>query len=116
MGERYQDRLKGLLTPEQWDALPKGRGQGGRGQAGQGGFGGGNILDRIPEEQRKAFLDKVDTNKNGQVDEEEREAVRQYMRDQFGGGAGGAGGGMGGGRGGRGGNPAGGSGGGAPEV
>ncbi len=111
LGERYQDRLKALLTPEQWEALPKGRGQGGRGQGGAGGQGnfgtGAGLLERLPEEQRKAFLDKVDANKNGQVDEEERDAVRQYMREQFGGRGGNAGG-NGGGRGG--------NGGGAPEV
>jgi len=121
LGERYQERLKALLTPEQWDKLPKGRGQGG-GRGGNGGPGGaGNIqglLDRLPEEQRKQFMDAVDKNKNGKVDDDEQQAVRDYMRQQFGnmrgGGQGGAGGpgGQGGGaqggggraRGGRGGN------------
>jgi len=98
VGERYQERLKALLTPEQFEKLPRGRGQdGGRG-AGQGGMQG--MLDRLPEDQRKAFMDAVDKNKNGQIDDDEREGVREYMREQFGrmrngegGGAGGGGGG-----------------------
>ena len=111
LGERYQDRLKALLTPEQWEKLPKGRGQGRGGQGGDGGFGGGQggmqrILDRLPEEQRKQFMDRVDKNKNGEIDEDERQAVGEYMREQMGN--------MGGGRGGRGG--AGGAGGAAGEV
>ncbi|MFZ9914201.1 MAG: hypothetical protein ACO3IB_02535, partial [Phycisphaerales bacterium] len=59
----------------------------GRGRGGAGGPGGGNLqglLDRIPEEQRKQFMDRVDTNKNGQIDEDERQAVGEYMREQFG--------------------------------
>ena len=110
LGERYQDRLKALLTPEQWEKLPKGRGQGRGGQGGDGGFGGQGgmqrILDRLPEEQRKQFMDRVDKNKNGEIDEDERQAVGEYMREQMGN--------MGGGRGGRGG--AGGAGGAAGEV
>ena len=110
LGERYQDRLKALLTPEQWEKLPKGRGQGRGGQGGDGGFGGQGgmqrILDRLPEEQRKQLMDRVDKNKNGEIDEDERQAVGEYMREQMGN--------MGGGRGGRGG--AGGAGGAAGEV
>ena len=110
LGERYQDRLKALLTPEQREKLPKGRGQGRGGQGGDGGFGGQGgmqrILDRLPEEQRKQFMDRVDKNKNGEIDEDERQAVGEYMREQMGN--------MGGGRGGRGG--AGGAGGAAGEV
>jgi hypothetical protein len=64
------------------------------------------ILDRLPEEQRKQFMDRVDKNKNGEIDEDERQAVGEYMREQMGN--------MGGGRGGRGG--AGGAGGAAGEV
>ena len=104
IGETYEERLKALLTPEQWEALPKGRGRGGdRGNAG-GGFGGpggmDRMLERLPEEQRKQFMDRVDTNKNGTIDEDERQGVRDYMREQFqnmrggnGGGGGNAGGG-----------------------
>lgn len=103
VGERYQERLKALLTPEQFEKLPRARGgMGGRG----GNFDPNQFLDRIPEEQRKALMDAVDKNKNGQIDEDEREGVREYMRQQFqnmrggdGQGGGGQGGGGGGGRG-----------------
>jgi hypothetical protein len=105
VGERYQERLKALLTPEQFEKLPRSRGgMGGRG----GNFDPNQFLDRIPEEQRKAFMDAVDKNKNGQIDDDEREGVREYMRQQFQnmrGGEGQGGGGQGGGRG-RGGNGA----------
>ena len=87
IGETYEERLKALLTPEQWEALPKGRGRGGdRGDAGGGPGGQGGMermLERLPEEQRKQFMDRVDTNKNGTIDEEERQGVREYMREQF---------------------------------
>ena len=114
VGERYQERLKALLTPEQFEKLPRStRGRGGA----AGGFGGAEgvqrMLDRIPEEQRKALLERVDTNKNGTIDEDELGGVREYMREQFqnmGGGRGG----QGGGQGGRG--QGGGNGGGSPEV
>jgi hypothetical protein len=106
VGERYQERLKALLTPEQFEKLPRSRGAAG----GRGNFDPNSFLDRMPEEQRKAFMDAVDKNKNGQIDDDEREGVREYMRQQFqnmrggdGGGAGGGGGQGGGGRG-RGGN------------
>jgi hypothetical protein len=105
VGERYQERLKALLTPEQFEKLPRARGAAG----GRGNFDPNSFLDRMPEEQRKAFMDAVDKNKNGQIDDDEREGVREYMRQQFqnmrGGEGGGGGQGGGGGRG-RGGNGA----------
>ena len=102
VGERYLERLRALLTPEQIERLPCTRGQGGA----RGGFGGGQggaegmqgMLERLPEEQRRQLLQAVDRNDNGQIDEDEREGLRQYMREQFnnlrnnGGGAGGRGG------------------------
>ena len=118
VGERYQERLKALLTPEQWEALPKGRTQGGGG----GGFGTAagmqRMLERIPEDQRKQLMDRVDTNKNGTIDEDEMNGVREYMREQFqnmGGGGGGGQGGQGG-RGGRGQGGGQGGGGGSPQI
>ena len=101
LGDRYEERLKALLTPEQFEKLPRSTrgGAGGRGNFG-GGPGGGNfdpnaMLERLPEEQRKQFLDAVDKNKNGKIDDDERDGIRDYMRQQFGN--------MGGGRGGQGG-------------
>jgi hypothetical protein len=109
LGDRYEERLKALLTPEQFEKLPRGRG--GRGGRGGAGGAGGNFdpnafLDRMPEEQRKQFMEAVDKNKNGTIDEDERDGIRDYMRQQFGnmrggqggGAAGGAQGGQGGGR------------------
>jgi len=102
LGDRYEERLKALLTPEQFEKLPRSTRGGGRGNFGGGpGFGGGNfdpnaMLERLPEEQRKQFLDAVDKNKNGKIDEDERDGIREYMRQQFGnmgGGGRGAGGG-----------------------
>lgn len=54
---------------------------------------------------QQAMLEEFDTNKNGEIDEDEREALRESMRERFGGrgGPGGARGGAGGGRGGPGG-------------
>lgn len=105
LGERYMERLRALLTPEQIERLPRTRGQGGA----RGGFGSAEgmqgMLDRLPEEQRRQIMQAVDRNGNGRIDEDEREALGQYMREQFnnfrnngGGGEGGRGG-----RGGRGG-------------
>lgn len=115
VGQRYAERLKAMLTPEQFEKLPSNRG--GRGQGGPfGNMGpGGNfdpqaLLDRLPEEQRKQFMEAVDKNKNGKIDEDERDGIREYMRQQFGnmrnGGDGNGGGqrGNGGGRNGRGGS------------
>lgn len=115
LGERYQERLRALLTPEQIEKLPR-SGRGGRGGGGQVDGeqmrrGIEQMLERIPEEQRKQFMDRVDTNKNGQIDDDEREGLREYMREQFQnmrGGEGGQGGG--GGRRGRGGEGGGGGG------
>ena len=110
LGERYEARLKDLLTPEQYEKLPRSRGRGNGGPGGMGGPGGNfdpqALLDRLPEEQRKQFMDAVDKNKNGKIDEDERDGIREYMRQQFnnrGGGQGGNGG-AGGGNGGNGGN------------
>ncbi|MEY3026984.1 MAG: hypothetical protein RLZZ238_1881 [Planctomycetota bacterium] len=96
LGDRYEERLKALLTPEQFEKLPRGRG--GRGGRGGAGGAGGNFdpnafLDRMPEEQRKQFMEAVDKNKNGTIDEDERDGIRDYMRQQFGNMRGGQGGG-----------------------
>ena len=102
LGTRYEERLKALLTPEQFEKLPRGRGA--RGAGGPGGnFDPNAFLDRIPEEQRKQFMEAVDKNKNGQIDEDERDGIRDYMRQQFQ-NRGGQGGGQGGERRGNGGN------------
>jgi hypothetical protein len=93
--DSYADRLKALLTPEQFEALPKPQ-RGGRGGAGGGGPGGGMsaMLERLPADQREAILKAADKNGNGQIDDEERGDAFRAMRELggFGGGRGGQGG------------------------
>ncbi len=62
-----------------------------------GGAGGvTRILESLPEAQRAEILAKVDTNKNGQIDDDERGEFFRAMRDAgvdvFGRGQGGGGG------------------------
>jgi hypothetical protein len=93
--DSYADRLKALLTPEQFEALPKPQ-RGGRGGAGGGGPGGGMsaMLERLPADQREAILKAADKNGNGQIDDDERGDAFRAMRELggFGGGRGGQGG------------------------
>ena len=88
----YLAKLKALLTPEQIAELPQRQGRGGGG--GQGGAGGmTRMLEALPEAQRAEILKKVDKNSNGQIDDDERGAFFQTMRDSgaeiFGAGGGG---------------------------
>lgn len=104
--DTYMDRLEKLLTPEQWEALPKGReGRGGGG--GFGGFGGGGPikLADLPE-QAQERMKQFDKNSDGTIDDTERQAMMEEFRQRGGPGmmfGGGGNGGNGGGRGGRGG-------------
>ncbi len=93
MNETYLDRIKSLLTPEQFESLPKGRNdrQGGGGQM----FGGnGPIkLSDMPEQARER-MQRFDKNSDGTIDDTERQAMMEEMRNRgFGGGPGGPGGG-----------------------
>jgi hypothetical protein len=112
MDDRYLEQLQALLTPEQYEELDvpeRRRGRGDRGGMGGGrGGGGGRFGDMTEEEraQRRAeFLDRFDSNGDGEIDADEREAIRDAFRrgdmGGFGRGFGGHGGG--GGRGGGGG-------------
>ena len=94
--ESYMERLKALLTPEQFEALPKPQ-RGGRG----GGPGGGvtAMLDRLPADQKEAILKAADKNGNGQIDDDERGDAFRAMREIGGFGGGGRGGDQGGGQG-----------------
>jgi hypothetical protein len=97
MGTKYLEQLRSLLTPAQQEQLPRGR-DGGRNA---GAFGTGKISDLPPQFQEAAKI--ADKNKDGVIDEDEREAVFRNMRggpDDPGGGRGGPGGGGGGGPGG----------------
>jgi hypothetical protein len=101
--DTYMDRLENLLTPEQWEALPKGReGRGGGGPGGFGGFGGfgggGPIkLADLPE-QAQERMKQFDKNNDGTIDDTERQAMMEEFRQRggpgmmFGGGGNGGGG------------------------
>jgi hypothetical protein len=111
MNDTYMERLEKLLTPEQWESLPKGRDGGNRGGMG-GMFGGGPIkLSDLPE-QAQERMKRFDKNNDGTIDDTERQAMVEEFRQNGGGmgfigggggGGGAGGGGGGGGRGGRGG-------------
>ena len=87
----YLERLKLLLTPEQFATLPKPE------RGGRGGPGGGMtaMLDRLPADQKEAILKAADKNGNGQIDDDERGDAFRAMREL--GGFGGRGGDQGGG-------------------
>jgi hypothetical protein len=98
--DTYMDRLEKLLTPEQWEALPKGReGRGGGGPGGFGGFGGGGPikLADLPE-QAQERMKQFDKNNDGTIDDTERQAMMEEFRQRggpgmmFGGGGNGGGG------------------------
>lgn len=98
VGENYQEKLKALLTPDQLALMPQ-QARGGRGgQGGRGGFnpaspeGISRLLEPLPEAQRKEIMERLDTNKNGKIDDDEATAARDIMRQQFGAGRGGQGG------------------------
>lgn len=103
LAESYQSRLKALLTPEQFEALPKGNERGGRGGmgGGPGGMGGNFGSGKISEmpEQFQERAKEFDANKDGTLDEAERTKMFEDFRNRFRGGQGG--GGQGGGQGGR---------------
>ncbi len=76
MGTRYLEQLRAMLTPEQQEELPAGR-DGGRNF---GNFGTGKIAD-LPE-QFQGAAKTADKNKDGTIDEAEREAMFEAMRSQ----------------------------------
>ena len=79
--ERYLLTLKGMLSPDQYESVAGRRGRGQGGQWGEGGF------------SRENFISQFDKDGDGELNDEEREAVRESMRERFGGGRGGNGGG-----------------------
>lgn len=86
--DKYLERLKALLSPEQFAELPKREGRGGGGQG--GGFS--RMFDNLPESMKADMLARFDKNKDGQLDEDERGEAFRAMRDEFGrGGPGGDG-------------------------
>jgi hypothetical protein len=106
MNDRYMSRLEGLLTPEQFESLPKGRESGRGGQGGPGGmFGGGAGPIKLADlpEQAQERMKRFDKNNDGTIDDTERQAMMAEFRERGGPGMMFGGGGNGGGRGGNGG-------------
>lgn len=68
-GREYADMLEGLLTAEQWESLPRARGN--RDRDGGRGFDGGD---------REAFMSRFDTNGDGEISDEERDQIREHFR------------------------------------
>jgi hypothetical protein len=107
--DTYMERLEKLLTPEQFESLPKGN------RGGQGGMWGNNgpiKLSDLPQ-QAQDRMKQYDKNNDGTIDDTERQAMMEDFRQRGGPGMMGGGGqgvGQGGGRGGRG-NGSGGNGG-----
>jgi len=99
MNDKYMDRIKALLTPEQYESLPKQRGN----RAGMGNVfaGGGPIkLSDLPQ-QAQDRMKEFDKNNDGTIDDTERAAMVESFRQRgfpggggmmFGGGGGGGGG------------------------
>jgi hypothetical protein len=89
--DTYMERLEKLLTPEQFESLPKGRENNGRG--GWGGMMGGNgpiKLSDLPQ-QAQDRMKQFDKNNDGTIDEKERAAMSEAFRGGMGGGGGGRG-------------------------
>ena len=100
MNDKYMERIKALLTPEQYESLPKQRGN----RAGMGNVfaGGGPIkLSDLPQ-QAQDRMKEFDKNNDGTIDDTERAAmVEQFRQRGFPGGGGMTFGGQGGGQGGQ---------------
>ncbi|MDP7029493.1 MAG: hypothetical protein QF733_04650 [Phycisphaerales bacterium] len=75
--EIYIERLGDLLGEERVAELPGGRERGRRG--GEGRWGGD---DR--EARRAAFMEAFDTNKDGEIDDAEREKIREHFQGRGG--------------------------------
>ena len=91
LDEVYLERLRNLLGEELVATLPGGEKRQDRGERRRGGFGGPDGGDR--EARRAQFMKQFDTNGDGDIDETEREAIREHFRGM--GGRGGPGGGPG---------------------
>jgi hypothetical protein len=94
--DTYMERLEKLLTPEQFESLPKGRDNNARG--GMAGMFGGNGPIKLADmpQQAQDRMKQFDKNNDGTIDEQERTAMMEAFRGgQGGGGQGGGGGGRG---------------------
>ena len=77
--DRYLATLESLLTPEQFEAIAGRRGREGEGQGGRGGRDRGEF-------SREDFMKQFDRNGDGELDDEERNAMREQFRRRRGGG------------------------------
>ncbi|MHC4106855.1 MAG: hypothetical protein ACYSTY_02095, partial [Planctomycetota bacterium] len=75
LDQRYRNRLEDLLTPEQVAMLPPQRQQREGRRGDRFGFGG---ADR--EERRARMLERFDTDGDGELSEQERDAMREQFR------------------------------------
>lgn len=91
LSDAYVRRLRGLLTEDQQAQLPQRGGRGGRFGGGEGGPGGAFGNGRISEmpEQIRERVRRYDTNNDGVLDDTEREAAMQGMRQEWRAGRGG---------------------------
>jgi hypothetical protein len=89
LDDAYLEQLRSLLGEELVATLPGGKKREDRGERGRGGFGGPGGGD--PEARRAAFMKQFDANGNGEIDESERQAIREHFRGMggWGGGRGG---------------------------
>jgi hypothetical protein len=80
MNDKYMERIKALLTPEQYESLPKQRGD----RAGMGNVfaGGGPIkLSDLPQ-QAQERMKEFDKNNDGTIDDTERAAMVESFRQR----------------------------------
>jgi len=89
ISDAYMRRLRELLSPEQQAQLPARGNRGGRGQGagGPAGMLGNGRIAEMPDALRETAR-RHDTNNDGVLDENERDAAIRAMRREFGGGRG----------------------------
>jgi hypothetical protein len=83
LGRAYRQRLEGLLTPEQVEALPRQRGRGGQMAGGAGGGGW-----QMGEEARAEMIRRFDRDGDGELSAEERREMMRVLREEMGEGMG----------------------------
>ncbi len=90
LDEVYLERLRDILGEERMAELPRsGRGAR-RGEWGDRGFGGPHGFDGDRDAMRQQFMQRFDTDGNGEIDDAEREKIGQFFREmREGGGFGG---------------------------
>jgi len=86
LDEAFIERLREILGEERAAELPLGRQRGQRGDWGNRGWGdhGGSGGDR--DAMRQQFMERFDANKDGEIDDSEREKIGEYFRQMRDGG------------------------------